>query len=267
MKKQINIDESAFIASGATGNIYKIDNFRVIKLAKNAEMASVLQNEATIYQIFNNTCKYIPKYYESGIYKTNISDKAQYGIIIEYIHFDTLEKNIKYITQKNIKHIFMTMMKIIECFHNKNFVIKDIKPENFLYDPATNKLWMCDLGLVSYAPFKYTETDKYTGTLRYISPRCHNHVNTYYDDIESAVYTIIYCYYGYLPWKIVKLDIWDDQQYSEKIRKIKEERKADNLIKAFPYIDQVYQFSKQSQNLCNKPDYSFIWTILNKALQ
>lgn len=267
MRKLLNLNDSDFIASGATGNIYKLDTFngtnRIIKLAKTNDMSSVLRNEATIYQIINNTCKYIPKYYESGIYKNNLTGENQFGIVLEYINYDTLTNNMKYLTSKNIVKIFTNILKILECFHNHNFVVKDVKPDNFLYDPVTNKVWMVDLGLIGYCPFKWTECENFTGTLRYISNRCHTHTNTYYDDIVSAIYTIIYCYYGYLPWKIVKLPEWSDNEYYNRVKDIKESDKFNKMVEPFPSIAQIYHSVNNEEKLCIKPNYSNFWAILN----
>lgn len=81
MKKQLNLKQSDFIAAGATGSIYRLDTYngihRVIKLAKSHDVANILRNEAAIYQIMNNTCKYIPKFYESGIYQNNLTGETQ----------------------------------------------------------------------------------------------------------------------------------------------------------------------------------------------
>ena len=267
MKKLLNLKDTDFVASGASGIIYRLDTFngvnRVIKLAKTQDTASILRNEATIYQILNNTCKYIPRYYESGMYTNNLTGENQFGIIIEYINHDSLLANMKYLTSKNINKVFTNILKIIECFHDHNFVIKDIKPDNFLYDPETNKVWMVDLGLIGYCPFKWTECKNFTGTLRYISSRCHDHVNTYYDDIQSAIYTIIYCYYGYLPWKIVKLPEWTDNDYYNRVKSIKESDRFNNMVNVFPSISKIYHSVNTEDKLCTKPNYSYYWKLLN----
>lgn len=267
MKKSLNINKSDFIASGATGLIYRLDTYngvkRIIKLAKSQDMSAILRNEATIYQIFNNTCKYIPRYYESGMYVNNLTGEEQYGIIIEYIDHKTMIENMKYITSKNINKIFYNIMKILECFHEHNFVVKDVKPDNFLFDPATNRVWMVDLGFVGYSPFKWTEITNFTGTLRYISIRCHDHVNTYYDDIESAIYSVIFCYYGYLPWKIIKLPDWSDKVYQDKVKDIKESGKFSPMVNAFPKIAAIYNKIIKEESLINKPKYKEYYELLN----
>lgn len=265
MTKHLNIHKDDFVSEGSSGVIYRLHNYKntpcVIKLAKNQYMSSLLRNEASIYKILQNKCKYLPKYFEEGIYHNNITNEDMFGIIIEYIPYKTMYDNIMYITSKNINKVFVKILKILEFFHKHNLVIRDIKPENFLYDPIRNRVWMIDLGLITFAPMTYNSIENYTGTLRYISPRCHDHVNTYFDDIESAIYSIIYCYYGYLPWKIIKLPNQSEKEYENKIKSIKESDKIDNMISVFPTIKTVYKIVKEEDNLIDKPDYETIFEL------
>lgn len=266
MTKQINIQKEDFISAGSSGSIYKI-NYKnkkcVIKLANNSNSVAILRNESAIYKILRDKCKYIPKFYEDGYYYNNITDEETYGLIIEYIPYKTLYDNIMHITSKNINKIFKKILKILNYFHDHNFVIRDIKPENFLYDPITKKIWMIDLGLINFSPYKYTEVKNFTGTLRYISPRCHNHVNTYYDDIQSAIYSLMFCYYGYLPWKIIKLNNESTREYENKVKKIKEDNKITNMIQVFPAIYSIYKYASEATDLLIKPDYELIFDLIN----
>ena len=264
--KQLNIQKEDFISAGSSGNIYKIhDNNKlcVIKLAKNNNTSAILRNEAAIYKIIRGKCNYIPKFYEEGYYYNNLTNEETFGIIIEYIPYKTLLDNSMYITSKNINKIFKKILKILNYFHDHNLVIRDIKPDNFLYDPLTNKIWMIDLGLINFSPFKYSEVKNFTGTLRYISPRCHTHVNTYYDDIQSAIYSIIYCYYGYLPWKIIKLQNESTKEYENKVKNIKEDTKFINMIQVFPEIYTIYNYVNNATDLLTKPDYEMIFDLIN----
>ena len=99
--------------------------------------------------------------------------------------------------------------------------------------------------------------------MRYISIRCHDHVNTYYDDIESAIYTVIYCYYGYLPWKIIKLPEWTDKQYHDKVKDIKESGKFSTMVDVFPKIANIYRDVITEESLVTKPNYKKYYELLN----
>lgn len=69
-------------------------------------------------------------------------------------------------------------MKLIEHFHNKNHIHRDIKPDNFVMgrDKNENKLYIIDYGLAKkyrssttkqHIPYKTHK--KLTGTARYAS--------------------------------------------------------------------------------------------------
>lgn len=74
------------------------------------------------------------------------------------------------------------MIGRIEFIHNKNFIHRDIKPDNFLMGCGrnANKLYIIDYGLAkkyrdsrSRAHIQYREDKNLTGTARYASINAH----------------------------------------------------------------------------------------------
>ena len=72
------------------------------------------------------------------------------------------------------------MIETIEFLHSKQFIHRDIKPDNFLtgYGSKSHKIFMVDLGLAKRYISKeghipYKENKSLTGTARYASINTH----------------------------------------------------------------------------------------------
>jgi len=78
----------------------------------------------------------------------------------------------------------------------------DIKPEHIMIDKLKSLYWI-DFGLSKTVPTSdFVHSDQFCGTLRYGSIALHQgHTATCRDDAESFVYTLLYLYYGSLPWE------------------------------------------------------------------
>ena len=94
--------------------------------------------------------------------------------------------------------------------HSKEFVHRDVKPDNFLMGLGSNSnlLHVVDMGLAKkyqdHATKKhlpYREGKSLTGTARYAS--IHSHCGqelSRRDDFEAIGYVLLYFYTGSLPW-------------------------------------------------------------------
>ena len=106
------------------------------------------------------------------------------------------------------------MISRIEFVHNKNFIHRDIKPDNFLMGIGRhcNKVFLIDFGLAkkyrdnrTRQHIMYREDKNLTGTARYASINAHLGIEqSRRDDMESLGYVSMYFNRGSLPWQGLK---------------------------------------------------------------
>ncbi len=102
------------------------------------------------------------------------------------------------------------MLTRIESLHEKNFLHKDIKPENFTIgiEEESDKIYLLDFGLAKkyrdglYDHIPYREKRILTGTARYASINSHMGIEqSRRDDLEALGYVIVYFMKKQLPWQ------------------------------------------------------------------
>lgn len=117
-------------------------------------------------------------------------------------------------TMKTVLMLADQMISRIEFVHNKNFIHRDIKPDNFLMGIGRhcNKVFLIDFGLAkkyrdnrTRQHIMYREDKNLTGTARYASINAHLGIEqSRRDDMESLGYVSMYFNRGSLPWQGLK---------------------------------------------------------------
>ena len=131
----------------------------------------------------------------------------------------------------------------IEFIHGKNFIHRDMKPDNFLMGLGKkqgNQVYVIDFGLAkkfrdqrTHQHIAYRENKNLTGTARYASLNTHLGIEqSRRDDMESMGYVLLYFLRGSLPWQGLKA-----QTKREKYDKISDKKYStpiEVLCKGFP---------------------------------
>ncbi|XP_007958380.3 casein kinase I [Chlorocebus sabaeus] len=199
-------------------------------------------------------------------------------------------------TMKTVLMLADQMISRIEYVHTKNFLHRDIKPDNFLMGTGRhcNKLFLIDFGLAkkyrdnrTRQHIPYREDKHLIGTVRYASINAHLGIEqSRRDDMESLGYVFMYFNRTSLPWQGLKA-ITKKQKY-EKISEKKMSTPVEVLCKGFPaefamylnycrglrfeevpdymYLRQLFRILFRTLN--HQYDYTFDWTMLKqKAAQ
>ncbi|XP_066109988.1 casein kinase I-like [Saccopteryx bilineata] len=195
-------------------------------------------------------------------------------------------------TMKTVLMLADQMISRIEYVHTKNFVHRDIKPDNFLMGIGRHckKLFLIDFGLAKkYRDSKtrqhipYRDDKNLTGTARYASLQAHlGAEQSRRDDMESLGYVLMYFNRTSLPWQGLKATT--KKQKYEKISEKKMSIPVEVLCKGFPaefaiylnycrglhfeeipdymYLRQLFRILFRTLN--HQYDYTFDWTVLKQ---
>lgn len=160
----------------------------------------------------------------------------------------------------------MSQISRVEYVHNRSFIHRDIKPDNFLMGlgKRANQVNIIDFGLAkkyrdpkTHVHIPYCEHKNLTGTARYASVNTHMGIEqSRRDDLESLGYVFMYFLRGSLPWQ--GLQAATKKQKYEKISEKKMKTPFEVLCKGFPQEFVTYFNYVRSLRFDEKPDYAFL---------
>ena len=162
------------------------------------------------------------------------------------------------------------MLSRIEFIHSRNYIHRDIKPDNFLIGIAKrkNQIYAIDFGLAKrYRDPKtgvhipYIDGKSLTGTARYASINTHLGIEqSRRDDLEALGYVMIYFLTGSLPWQGMKA-----KNMKEKYEKIMEKKistSVENLCKGLPEEFIIFVNYTRELKFDDRPDYGYLKKLL-----
>ncbi|KAJ2895072.1 Casein kinase I isoform delta [Zalerion maritima] len=232
-----------------------------IKLMPVRDGPEILESEAETYKALSGVG--IPRVLWFG-------QECDYYVLVYDILGPSLEDLLNYcgrrFSLKTVLLIANQAISRIKHIHDKGFLHRDIKPDNFLMGIGRqgNVLYTIDFGLAK--EFCNAERDRtlggrsFGGTSRYASLNNHNGIEqSRRDDLESLGYVLAYFLRGSLPWQGLKAATEDKK--NGLIKEKKESLSPEELCKDLPVEFAKYIKYVRSLDFDKQPDYSYIRNI------
>ncbi|KAL0482794.1 casein kinase [Acrasis kona] len=275
------------IGSGAFGEIFLATNIQTgeklaVKLEHRKAKHAQLLYEARLIKLLSLS-KRSPETTSSSSTQSSLNSTAalgiprvrwygiegDYNVMVMDLLGPSLEEQFNRCGRKfSLKTVLMLadqMLKRVEYIHSKNFIHRDIKPDNFLMGVVKkgHVVYMIDYGLAKkyrdskHVHIPYRDNKHLTGTARYASINNHLGIEqSRRDDLESLGYVLMYFNRGSLPWQGLKA-----RTKVEKYTRICEKKTSTgikSLCEGFPGEFSTYLNYARSLGFEDKPDYQFL---------
>lgn len=255
------------IGSGAFGDIYLGESLNsgqevAVKLESVKAKFPQLAYEYKLYKILAGGVG-IPRVRWFG-------READFNVLVMDLLGPSLEDIFNTCNRKlSLKSVLMIadqMIARIEFIHSKNYIHRDIKPDNFLLGLGSkaNVVYAIDFGLVkkyrdpkTHQHIPYAENKNLTGTARYASLNTHLGIEqSRRDDLEAIGFVFMYFLRGSLPWQGLKTNTKKERY--DKIAQKKQSTPIEVLCKGYPQEFATYLNYCRSLRFDDKPDYSYL---------
>jgi serine/threonine protein kinase len=262
------------LGAGSFGEIYRGEDRETgelvaIKLESLKTKFPQLSYESKLYTFFARGIG-IPRLYWFGA-------EPGYNVMVISLLGKSLEDLAsQYHHRFSLKTVLMLadqMLSCIEWIHSKNFIHRDIKPDNFVMGTgqSSNQVFLIDFGLAkkyqdSKAHIAYVEGKDLTGTARYASVSALKGCEqSRRDDLEALGYVWVYLLKGTLPW--MGLEAKNRKQKYERIYDVKLNTSFEALCSGLPDEFVQYFHSVRRLRFPEQPEYANYRKMFRKLFQ
>eukprot|EP00915_Cephaloidophora_sp_WS-2016_P003482 GHVH01004664.1.p1 GENE.GHVH01004664.1~~GHVH01004664.1.p1 ORF type:complete len:435 (+),score=50.61 GHVH01004664.1:512-1816(+) len=189
---------------------------------------------------------------------------------------DVFNKLGRRFSTKTICMIGIQMLQRVEFLHNKNFIHRDIKPDNFLVGLGSDAttIYMIDFGLAkrykdprNQQHIQYREDKSLTGTARYASLNAHKGIEqSRRDDLEAIGFVLMYFVRkGCLPWQGIRAEKKNDKYKLIEAKKNATSIRA--LCKGAAPAFAMYLHYVRGLRFETRPDYGYLKGLFHELLK
>lgn len=267
-----------YISSGSFGDVFSGKNIKTNEVValkipiktkeKNGEKC--LLEEAKVYTELNKERSDDCGIANMKVVKNKELDKK---IIIMDLLGPSLENILNKKKKLRLKSVILLAIQLIELLkyiHDKGYIHRDIKPDNFVMDlDEDKKLYCIDFGLAKKYIKKndehisFKQDGKFCGTARYASIAAHKgYEQSRKDDLEAVGYLLIYLFRGRLPWQNCK-----HKEKKERYRMIMEKKESitdEELCEQLPREFLIYFKYVKSLDFDEHPRYQSLINMFRK---